>query len=99
MLASMQEDGFTDDPARLAAVFEDLATRFSLFGPLAAAVDADAVAGALRDLEARSLLEHGNGRYLLTDTGRAHCVRSKRTLFNKSDIDQLEQAALVFNEL
>jgi len=99
MLASTRQDGFTDDPARLAAVFEDLATKFELFAPLAAAVDANAVAGALADLEAKALLERREGRYLLTDIGRAHCVRSKRTLFNKTDIDQLEQAAAVFDEL
>jgi hypothetical protein len=99
MLASTHGDAFTDDPARLAAMFEDLATRFALFAPLAAAIDADAVAGALSDLESGALLEHRDGRYVLTDAGRAHGVRSKRTLFNKSDIEQLEQAALIFDEL
>jgi hypothetical protein len=99
MLASTHQDAFNDDAAGLAAMFEDLATRFALFAPLAAAVDADAVAEALSDLERGALLEHRDGRYVLTDAGRAHCIRSKRTLFNKSDIDQLEQAALVFDDL
>jgi hypothetical protein len=99
MLASTDQDTFTDDPGRLATMFEDLATRFALFAPLATAVDADAMAGALLDLESGGLLEHADGRYTLTDAGRAHCIRSKRTLFNKADIDQLEQAALVFDEL
>src|SRR5688572_17624540 len=37
MLASTDADSFIDDPVRLAATFEDLATRFSLFAPLATA--------------------------------------------------------------
>jgi hypothetical protein len=45
------------------------------------------------------VLERQPDSYLLPETGRALCVRSKRTLFNKSDIDQLEQAAAVFDEL
>jgi hypothetical protein len=99
MLASTDKDRFSDDPARLAAMFEDLATKFSLFAPLAAAVDADAVSNALDDLGRQGHLAREADMYVLTDTGRAHCIRSKRTLFNKSDIEQLEQAAVVFDKL
>ena len=99
MLASIEGDGFTDDPERLAAMFEGLAGEYSLFAPLAAGVDVDAVRNALQDLGRDGFLAQEEGRYLLTDIGRAHCVRSKRTLFNRKDIEQLEQAATAFDKL
>ncbi len=99
MLASIKGDGFTDDPERLAKMFEDLAGEFSLFAPLASAVDADAVRNVLHDLGRDGFLAQEEGRYVLTDVGRAHCVRSKRTLFNRKDNDQLEQAATAFDKL
>jgi hypothetical protein len=98
MLASLESDRFTDDPVQLTALIEELAGQFSLFAPLAAAVDAEAVAGAFNDLRDKEFLVHEDGRYILTDTGRAHCIRSKRTLFNKGDIEQLEQAAVIFQQ-
>ena len=36
MLGSVETDTFTDDVARLAAMFESLAGKFPLFAPLAA---------------------------------------------------------------
>lgn len=99
MLASIQSESFTDDPERLAAMFEQLATQFTLFAPLAAAVDTHAVSEALQKLEQGAYLEKREGGYALTEAGRAHCIRSKRTLFGKNDIEQLEQAALVFDQL
>ena len=99
MLASSQHDRFTDDHARLVTMFEDLAGQFSLFAPLAAAIDANAVSAALNDLAQNGFLQHEGDIYILTDIGRAHCVRSKRTLFNQRDIEQLEQAATVFDSL
>lgn len=99
MLASTEQDSFPDDAEQLAAMFEDLAGKFPLFAPMANAVDATAVTDALKKLEDRSFLEHRDGQYVLTEAGRAHSVTSKRTLFNKGDVEQLEQAAHVFDTL
>src|SRR5687768_5822982 len=99
MLASMQAESFTDDAARLAATFEDLAGRFALFAPMAAGVDPGAVAKALETLEEKKIIEHGERRYSLTLEGRAHCVSSRKTLFNQKDIQELDQAAGVFDTL
>ena len=99
MLASIQGDSFTDDPQRLAAMFEGLAAEFPLFAPLAAGVDPGAVKQALNTLEANKFLEHREGRYVLTVSGRSYCVSSKRTLFNKRDSEQMEAAARVFDTL
>ncbi len=99
MLGSTTSDSFTDDVARLAAMFESLAGRFPLFAPFAAGVDVEAVAKALQTLEKNNIIEHGEGRYILTPTGRSYCVSGKRTLFNKGDIQQLEEAAPVFDTL
>lgn len=96
MLASVEQDTFTDDAARLAKMFEGLATTVPLFAPMAAGVDPQAVAGALKTLEDKAILTHGEGTYTLTETGRAHCVSGKRTLFNKRDQEQLEAAAATF---
>ncbi len=99
MLGSMQNESFTDDTARLAAMFEGLAGQFPLFAPFAAGVDVEAVNKALQSLENNKIIEHGEGRYTLTATGRSYCVSGKRTLFNKRDIEQLEAAAPVFDTL
>ncbi len=99
MLGTIQSDSFTDDPKLLAAVFEELAGRFPLFAPFGAGVDAEAVSKALEALEKNNIIEHGEGRYTLTATGRSYCVSGKRTLFNKRDIQQLEEAAPVFDAL
>ena len=99
MLASIEADSFSDNTMNLAAMFENLATRFPLFAPLAAGVDTAAVGKALEKLEANKYIEHGDGRYVLTKSGRSYCVSNKRTLFNKADADQLEEAAQVFNTL
>lgn len=96
MLASIEQDSFTDDPARLASMFEGLAATVALFAPMAAGVDPQAVAGALKRLEDKSILTHADGKYTLTTTGRAHCVSSKRTLFSRGDQEQLEAAARTF---
>ena len=99
MLASMQAEGFTDNAQRLAAVFENLSGRFVLFAPMAAGVDPGAVAQALEILEGRKIIEHGEGRYMLTAEGRAHCVSSRKTLFNQRDLRELDEAAGVFDSL
>ncbi|RJQ09613.1 MAG: hypothetical protein C4558_06095 [Dehalococcoidia bacterium] len=99
MLASVEQDRFTDDVRRLAVMFEGLATTVPLFAPMAAGVDPEAVAHALKTLEDKAVLEHANGEYVLTEAGRAHCVSAKRTLFNRSDQEQLETAAKTFATL
>lgn len=99
MLASMQAESFTDDVPRLAAMFEGLAGRFALFAPMAAGVDPGAVAKALESLEQSKIIEHGEARYSLTAEGRAHCVSSRKTLFNQRDIKELDEAAGVFDSL
>ncbi len=97
MLASTERDSFTDDAPRLATMFEGLAAEYPLFAPLAAGVDPEAVAQALATLEAKGFLEHADGAYVLTEAGRAHCVTSKRTLFNQGARAELEGAARIFD--
>ena len=99
MLANMQAESFTDDARRLAAMFESLAGRFTLFAPMAAGVDPGAVARALETLEQGKIIERGEGRYSLTAEGRAHCVSSRKTLFNQRDLRELDEAASVFDSL
>ena len=99
MLASIEAESFGDDAQKLATMFEDLAARFPLFAPLAAAVDPAAIQDALHTLEANKFIEHREGRYVLTPAGRAHCVSTKRTLFNQSDREQLEGSARSFDAL
>ena len=99
MLASMQAESFTDDATRLAAMFEGLAGRYSLFAPMATGVDPGAVAKALETLEQSKIIEHGEVGYSLTAEGRSHCVSSRKTLFNQRDIQQLDEAAGVFDSL
>ena len=100
MLASLERDTFTDDSQRLGEVFEGLAHEAPLFAPFAAlAGEADFSAvleGALQTLVSDGHLEHGAGRYQLTSAGRARCITGKRTLFNASDIADLEAGARYF---
>lgn len=80
----------------LAEMFEGLATTMPLFAPMAAGGDPQAVAGALQSLEDKATITHADGKYTLTESGRAHCVSGKRTLFNRCDQEQLEAAAKTF---
>ena len=100
MLASIERDTFTDDSQRLGEVFKGLAHEAPLFAPFAAlAGEADFAAvleGALQTLVSDGHLEHGEGRYQLTSAGRARCITGKRTLFNASDITDLEAGARYF---
>lgn len=98
LLATVEHYAFTDDPARLTTMFDGLAESFPLFAHFRPG-NAQAVDDALAKLETKQFLEHADGRYALTGEGRAHCVSSKRTLFNQSDREQLEGAALVFDTL
>lgn len=101
MLASIERDHFSDDPQVLGAVFKALAAEsplFAPFGALAGGPDFSVVLqNALETLVKDGHLEHPPGRYRLTPVGRARCVTSKRTLFNASDIRDLESAALYFD--
>ena len=99
MLATVEADRFTDDVKRLATMFEGLATTVPLFAPLAAGVDPEAVAHALKTLEDKAYVQHVDGEYVITEAGRAHCVSGKRTLFNRGDQEQLETAAKTFATL
>ena len=100
MLASLERDTFTDDSQRLGEVFKGLAREAPLFAPFAAVAgegDFSAVLeGALQALVSDGHLEHDAGRYRLTSAGRARCITSKRTLFNASDIADLEAGARYF---
>jgi len=102
MLASIQRDHFTDDPKALGEVFKGLAAQGPLFAPFAALAgepDFSAmVEHALETLVKDGHLEHQAGRYRLTPVGRARCVTSKRTLFNASDIRDLEAGASYFDD-
>jgi len=101
MLASIERDTFTDDSQRLGEVFKGLAHEAPLFAPFAAlAGEADFSAvleGALQALVSDGHLEHGAGHYQLTSAGRARCITGKRTLFNASDIADLEAGARYFD--
>jgi hypothetical protein len=100
ILASIEQDSFTDDSQRLGEVFKGLSHEAPLFAPFAAVTgEADFSAvleGALQTLVSNGHLEHGEGRYQLTPAGRARCITSKRTLFNASDIADLEAGARYF---
>lgn len=97
LLATTDAEDFSADPAALVAIFERIGTEYPLLAPFAAA--GDSVPDAFAALEAKGWLTRTDGRYTLTETGRASCVSSKRTLFNKGDVEQLEQGAKVFAEL
>jgi hypothetical protein len=97
MLATIESNEFPDDATALAATFEQLATQFPMFAPMAAGVDPAAIAEALQAMEDKAILKHADGRYVLSAEGRARCVSSKRTLFGPQDVEQLEQAARAFS--
>ena len=86
MLATLTGDAFTSDHASLDATFQKIGTEFPLMAPFA--VGDAAVTEAIGALESAGAIELRDGKYHLTEKGRAHCVSSKRTLFNKGDIAQ-----------
>jgi len=94
MLATMEATDFTADDARLRASFAKIAAEFPLMAPFAQTDDA--IQKAITALEGRGALVLDGDHYKLTDEGRAHCVSSKRTLFNKDAREQLEGAAAIF---
>jgi hypothetical protein len=96
MLATIEQSEFTDSPEELATAFERLAGEFPLFAPMAAGVNAEAVQIALGKMVQKSILQHAEGKYVLTTEGRNACVSSKRMLFNAGAITQLEAAARSF---
>ena len=57
MLASMEGDEFPDDATQVAAAFENLASQFTLFAPMGAGVDPQAVSGVLAEMERKAILE------------------------------------------
>ena len=95
MLATVDGNDFPADQPTLRAMFAEIATEFPLFAPFTA-VD-DAVQRAIGVLAGRKSLVLGGERYTLTTEGRAACVSSKRTLFNRDDCNQLDGAAAVFS--
>ena len=99
MLASVEQESFSDDSAKLAAMFGDLAGRFELFAPLGTGVTAEALEAAFMKLEGRKLLRREDGQYAFAIEGREKCVSCKRTLFNQKDRGELEEAAKVFAAL
>ena len=100
MLASIQQDVFTDDPQRLGEAFKGLSQQAPIFAPFGALIgEADFSAvleGTLQTLVSDGHLEHQPGRYHLPEPGRARCITSKRTLFNAGDIQDLEAGARYF---
>jgi len=103
MLSSVALDKFTDDHQRLGEIFKGLSKTHSLLAPYAAAAgEADFSAvlkDALQKMVDKKLLQHESGQYVLSPENRAQCVRSKRTLFNAADIQQIEAAARDFDAL
>ena len=97
MLASITKDRFTADTARLGAAFKSLAAKHSLLAPFTAAKgEADfsqVLQNALKKLVDKKLITQEAGQYVLTPSGRASCVSSKRMLFKPGDMAQLEAAA------
>ncbi len=100
LLATFKQTTFTDDTDRLGAIFKELGQTYSLLSPFAAAqgeADFSAVLGkGLEKLVSKKWLDHEPGTYSLTEAGRASCVGSKKTLFNKGDLEQLEALAADF---
>ena len=101
MLASVELDSFTSDLNTLGEVFKELGERFLMFRAFASADPrvslAPAAQDALKALVGGGFVQHEAGqRYVLTPQGRAHCITSKQTLFNRADVAQLEEAARLF---
>ena len=95
ILATLDGDSFPGDATALQTSFTRMGTEFPLLAALATSDGAASVA-ALGALEQSGVLTQSDGRYMLSDEGRAHCVSSKRTLFNKGDMEQLEGASRIF---
>lgn len=93
MLATMEGESFSDDSAKLATMFGDLAARIELFAPLGTGVTGEALEAALAKLEGRNMLSRADGKYTFAVEGREKCVSCKRTLFNQADRGSLEEAA------
>ena len=95
MLATLQGGDFPADGGALRTVFAKIAAAFPLLAPFNGSDDA--VERAIGTLERRKSLVQEGDRYTLTIEGRAACVSSKRTLFNRDDREQLEGAAAMFS--
>ena len=100
MLATFKQESFTDDADRLCAIFKGLGQTYSLMSPFVATQgDADftgALDKGLEKLVSKKWLSREAGAYSFTLEGRTSCVGSKKTLFNKGDLEQLEAAADAF---
>ncbi len=99
MLATIDGESFSDDSAKLATMFGELAGRFELFAPLGTGVTGEALEAALTKLQGRSMLSRADGHYTFAVEGREKCVSCKRTLFNLADRGALEEAAKAFGTL
>lgn len=95
ILATVESADFTADAARLRAAFEKIVAQFPLLAPFT--LNADAIQKAITVMEGHKALVHEGERYTLTPDGRAHCVSSKRTLFNRDAREQLEGAAAILS--
>lgn len=95
MLATIDGSDFPADETALRAVFAKIGAEFPLLAPFN--TNDGAVQKAISALEERKALVLADGRYVLTAEGRAACVSSKRTLFNRDDREQLEGAAAIFS--
>ena len=94
MLATLEAGDFPADDAKLRAVFTKIAAEFPLLAPFG--TTDDAISKTITTMEGKKLLVKNGERYTLTEEGRAACVSSKRTLFNRDDREQLEGAAAIF---
>ncbi len=103
LLASVSSDKFTGDPVVLGETLKQLGQKLPIFQQLTIAGSdralSDTALAALGTLEKQGVLtREASGAYLLSPQGRAHCSTSKRTLFNKGDIAQLEEGATLFDQ-
>ena len=103
LLASISCGKFTGAPDVLGGTFNQLGEKLLIFQQLASDGSglplSDAASEALKSLGKQGvLIQEASGAYLLSSEGKAHCKSSKMTLFNKADIAQLEEAALLFDE-
>ncbi len=100
MFATLKQESFTDDADSLGAIFKGLGQTYPLmssFVPAEGEPDFSAALGkGLEKLVSKKWLNHELGTYTFTKEGRASCVGSKKTLFNKGDLEQLEAAAIEF---
>lgn len=97
MLATLEGGDFPADGKVLRTVFTKIAAAFPLLAPFTAGDDM--VQRAISALEHRKSLVQDGDRYTLTAEGRAACVSSKRTLFNRDDREQLEGAPAIFSSV